>query len=105
MISPQLNPVGWSYTESDRKWLVEFCIKHDINVISDEVYSGADKNWKPFFEEGKNFITISSLTKVHGLGVIRYGWICADRSIKVLRASGLAVRTIILSAAAKDLRG
>ena len=81
MISPQLNPVGWSYTESDRKWLVEFCIKHDINVISDEVYSGADKNWKPFFEEGKNFITISSLTKVHGLGVIRYGWICADREI------------------------
>ena len=81
MVTPQLNPVGWSFTEEDRKWLVSECKRKDVRIISDEVYSRADKNWKPMFTEGDNCITISSLTKVHGLGVIRYGWIIADESI------------------------
>ena len=80
MVCPQLNPVGWSYTESDREWLVETCKQNDVRIISDEVYSGADRNWKPFFFEGDNCVSISSLTKVHGLGQIRYGWIIASKN-------------------------
>lgn len=78
MISPQLNPVGCTYTEDDRKWLVEKCKEMDVRIISDEVYSASDRNWKPFFKDGGHCISISSLTKVHGLGVIRYGWILAS---------------------------
>ena len=81
VICPQLNPVGWTYTEDDRKWLVDTCNKNDVRIISDEVYSGADKNWKPFFLEGENCVSISSLTKVHGLGEIRYGWMIASKEI------------------------
>ena len=80
-ICPQLNPVGWTYTKQDREWLIEACRRHDVRIISDEVYSGADRNWKPFFEEGDNCVSISSLTKVHGLGQIRYGWMIASTEI------------------------
>jgi aspartate/methionine/tyrosine aminotransferase len=81
MVTPQLNPVGWSFTEDDRNWLVSECRTKDVRIISDEVYSRADRDWEPMFREGENCITISSLTKVHGLGVIRYGWIIADEKI------------------------
>jgi len=81
MISPQLNPVGCSYTADDRRWLVETCKEMDVRIISDEVYSASDRNWQPFYKDGNHCISISSLTKVHGLGVIRYGWILADSKI------------------------
>ena len=81
MVCPQLNPVGWSYTDSDREWIIEKCKQNDVRIISDEVYSGADRNWKPFYFEGDNCVSISSLTKVHGLGQIRYGWIIASKEI------------------------
>ena len=81
MISPQLNPTGWSYTTSDRNWLVQTCEDLNVRIISDEVYSAADKDWIPFFIQSENCISISSLTKVHGLGVIRYGWILAAEEI------------------------
>ena len=81
MVTPQLNPVGWSFTDNDREWLVDTCKELDVRIISDEVYAAADKNWTPMFNEGKHCISISSLTKVHGLGVIRYGWIIADEEI------------------------
>ena len=81
MVCPQLNPVGWAYTESDREWLIQTCRENDVRIISDEVYSGADRNWKPFFFEGDNCVSISSLTKIHGLGQIRYGWMIASKEI------------------------
>lgn len=81
MVCPQLNPVGWSYNESDRKWLIQTCKDNDVRIISDEVYSGADRNWTPFFKEGDNCISLSSLTKIHGLGQIRYGWMIASENI------------------------
>ncbi|MGB1589460.1 MAG: pyridoxal phosphate-dependent aminotransferase, partial [Candidatus Poseidoniaceae archaeon] len=81
MISPQLNPVGCTYTVEDRKWLVDKCKEMDVRIISDEVYSASDSDWKPFFKDGSHCVSISSLTKVHGLGVIRYGWILASEDI------------------------
>lgn len=81
MICPQLNPVGWCYTDEDRAWIVQTCRDNDVRIISDEVYSGAIKDWKPFFKEGDNCISLSSLTKIHGLGQIRYGWMIASKEI------------------------
>ena len=33
------------------------------------------------FTQGEHCITLSSLTKIHGLGVLRYGWIIASEEI------------------------
>lgn len=81
MICPQLNPVGWTYTDSDRRWLLSKCKEKDVRIISDEVYSGADRNWVPFFKESEDCVSISSFTKIHGLGEIRYGWMIASKEI------------------------
>ena len=81
MVTPQLNPVGWSFTDDDRNWLVEKCKEMDVRIISDEVYAAADRGWKPMFTEGEHCISLSSLTKIHGLGVLRYGWIIASEEI------------------------
>ena len=77
VVTPQLNPNGWDYSESDRKWLVDTCREKGVHIISDEVYAEANSNWKGMYNEGEHCITVSSLTKVHGLGPIRYGWIIA----------------------------
>jgi len=77
VVTPQLNPSGWDYSESDKNWLVETCRENGVHIISDEVYAEADSNWKGMYNEGEHCITVSSLTKVHGLGPIRYGWIIA----------------------------
>jgi len=81
IFTPQLNPVGWSFTEEDRDWLINKSKEMDVRIISDEVYAAADKEWRPMFTEGDHCITLSSLTKVHGLGVLRYGWIVASDEI------------------------
>jgi len=80
IITPQLNPVGWTYTDEDRKWLVKICDELGVTIISDEVYAEADADWQPFFTEGENCITLSSFTKVHGLGALRYGWIITNEA-------------------------
>jgi len=77
VVTPQLNPNGWDYSESDRKWLVDTCREKGVHIISDEVYAEANSNWKGMYNEGEHCITVSSLTKVHSLGPIRYGWIIA----------------------------
>jgi aspartate/methionine/tyrosine aminotransferase len=78
IITPQLNPVGWTYTVEDRQWLIDTCLELGVIIISDEVYADSDPQWKPFFLEGANCITLSSFTKVHGLGALRYGWLIAS---------------------------
>lgn len=77
VVTPQLNPSGWDYSDSDRKWLVDTCREKGVHIISDEVYADADSNWQGMHNEGDHCITVSSLTKVHGLGPIRYGWVIA----------------------------
>jgi len=77
VVTPQLNPTGWDYTDDDREWLVNTCREKGVHIISDEVYAAADSKWKGMYLEGEHCITVSSLTKVHGLGAIRYGWVIA----------------------------
>lgn len=84
MITPQLNPCGWDYESSDRRWIIDTCKKLAIKIISDEVYIDSVKgteDYKPFHLEGEHCISINSLTKVYGLGPLRFGWIIANKEI------------------------
>ena len=84
MINPQLNPCGWDYESSDRRWIIDTCKKLAIKIISDEVYIDSMKgteDYKPFHLEGEHCISINSLTKIYGLGPLRFGWIIANKEI------------------------
>jgi len=84
MITPQLNPCGWDYESSDRRWIIDTCKELAIKIISDEVYIDSMKgteDYKPFHLEGEHCISINSLTKIYGLGPIRFGWIIANKEI------------------------
>ena len=84
MITPQLNPCGWGYESSDRRWIIDTCKKLAIKIISDEVYIDSMKDtedYKPFHLEGEHCISINSLTKIYGLGPLRFGWIIANKEV------------------------
>ena len=84
MITPQLNPCGWDYESSDRQWIIDTCKDLGITIISDEVYIDSMKgtdDYKPFHLEGDHCISVNSLTKIYGLGPLRFGWIIANKDI------------------------
>jgi len=84
MITPQLNPCGWDYESSDRRWIIDTCKNMGITIISDEVYIDSMKgtdDYKPFHLEGDHCISVNSLTKIYGLGPLRFGWIIAKKEI------------------------
>jgi len=94
IFTPVLNPCGWSLTDDDRAWLVEATLQHDVMLIADEVYDHALKPeglYKPFFAEGEHCISVSSLTKCHAMGNLRFGWLIASKS--VAQAAHRAFRT------------
>ncbi|MDP6869456.1 MAG: pyridoxal phosphate-dependent aminotransferase [Candidatus Poseidoniaceae archaeon] len=81
VITSHLNPTGWPLSLNDREWLSNLCRENDTIIVCDEVYADADPKWTPMHQEGEHCITINSLTKVHGLGVLRYGWIIGSEEI------------------------
>ncbi len=86
MITPQLNPCGWDYESNDRKWIIDICKEMGITIISDEVYIDSMKgtdDYKPFHLEGEHCISVNSLTKIYGLGPLRFGWIIANEEISL----------------------
>jgi len=86
MITPQLNPCGWDYESSDRRWIIDTCKQMSITIISDEVYIDSMKgtdDYKPFHLEGNHCISVNSLTKIYGLGPLRFGWIIANEEISL----------------------
>ena len=84
IMTPILNPLGWDLTMEDRKWLADITEQHEVVVISDEVYNhtlrSIDK-YEPMHLYGDHCISVSSLTKCHGLGPIRFGWIIANQAV------------------------
>ena len=81
-ITPCQNPSGWMLLEDDRKWLLDECQKHAVNIVSDEVYIDSSMGtgfYKPMYKESENVISVNSLTKCYGLGPIRFGWAIGSR--------------------------
>jgi aspartate/methionine/tyrosine aminotransferase len=84
VMTPILNPLGWDLTQDDRMWLAQITAKYDVAVISDEVYNHTLRSigeYKPMHLYGDHCISLSSLTKCHGLGPIRFGWLIASEEV------------------------
>lgn len=84
MFTPILNPVGWDLHPDDRDWIIQTCKENSVHIIADEVYSDSmvdHPDSVKIYDCGEHCISINSLTKVHGLGSIRFGWLIASESV------------------------
>ena len=87
------NPTGAVFTRSEIEKIGKVCEKHDLWIISDEVYAtmtyGNTVFSSPFDvpELEKRTIVVSSISKSHALPGFRCGWIAASpRILRPLRA-------------------
>ena len=82
MITPISNPSGWDLHIEDRDWIIKQAEENDVIVIADEAYNDAYRHiaeYRAIHTFGDNCISINSLTKVYGMGPIRFGWLVADK--------------------------
>ena len=81
MITPISNPSGWDLHIEDRNWIMKQAAENDVIVIADEAYNDGYRHIEesqPIHTFGDNCISINSLTKVYGMGPIRFGWLISD---------------------------
>lgn len=70
------NPTGMRLTDEDYALLIEAAEAHDATILVDEVYADFDPVPRPTAAtRHPRIVTTNSLTKVHGLGDLRAGWI------------------------------
>ena len=86
LISPN-NPTGGIMKEEDMRGIAELAKKHNLLVISDEIYehliyTGA-KHLSIASYEGmrERTITVNGFSKTYSMTGWRVGWVCADRSV------------------------
>ncbi len=72
------NPTAAGVPESVLRDLGEIAEAHDLHVLVDEVYLEFVPDAVPAFRIHPRLVTTGSLTKVHGLGWLRVGWILGD---------------------------
>lgn len=77
------NPSGVQIKPELLREIGRLASRTNTYVITNEIYLDylLDKIPAPSFTMSDNFITMSSLTKVYGLGWVRAGWILADKKI------------------------
>lgn len=72
------NPSGRRLADESRERLAHLAEAHDLFVLVDEVYLDFDAQRRPSAATlGPRFVATNSLTKAHGLGDLRAGWIAA----------------------------
>ncbi|WP_246013787.1 aminotransferase class I/II-fold pyridoxal phosphate-dependent enzyme [Companilactobacillus suantsaicola] len=78
------NPTGVSYTEDELVALAEILKKHDIFVISDEIYSELTYNFKHISFGNilpEQTILLNGLSKSHAMTGWRFGIVCGPKEI------------------------
>lgn len=78
------NPSGMLQSDGELQALASVVDGHGVKVIVDEVYGDyASVSARPgsAVRLSRNFISISSLTKIYGLSTLRCGWIVADPEV------------------------
>ena len=96
ILTPMHNPSGWMMTEDDQQWLADQCGESGVAVISDEAYLDAARGmpeFRPYHTYGDHCVSVTSLTKVYGLGGLRFGW-CVGTTEVVHRIQRLKMSTI-----------
>ncbi len=85
LLNSPSNPTGAVFTRDEIAAIGELCKKHDLWIISDEVYAslvyGNNIFTSPFFDkdlEARTIVT-SSISKSHAIPGFRCGWIASSR--------------------------
>ena len=84
LLNSPSNPTGAVFTAAEIKAIGALCKKHDLWIVSDEVYAtliyGNNIFTSPFFDEDleERTIVTSSISKSHALPGFRCGWIAAS---------------------------
>lgn len=86
LISNLHNPSGVKLEDKTIKGLINVAEKYGVYLACDEVYLDFlwEKRGKTFCNYSPLAITLSSLTKVYGLGLMRAGWIMAHPKLTYL---------------------
>lgn len=84
------NPTGWFLSREERSKVVALCAKHDVTLLSDEVF--ADYTYVPGFqsllgEPNCLCFVLSGLSKGFGLPGFKLGWIGMSGPAKVLETA------------------
>jgi arginine:pyruvate transaminase len=84
LLNSPSNPTGAVFTKAEIKAIGAMCKKHDLWIVSDEVYAtmiyGNNIFTSPFFDKDleERTIVTSSISKSHALPGFRCGWIAAS---------------------------
>lgn len=84
LLNSPSNPTGAVFTEGEISAICEIARKHDLWIISDEVYAtlihGNHRFVSPFMRKDmeERTVVVSSISKSHGLPGFRSGWIAAS---------------------------
>lgn len=111
------NPIGAVLSRKDGEKLAEIVAKHDILVISDEVYEKILFDGREHFsiaqipEIRKNVLVVNSLSKTYAMTGWRIGYtVCADTEIiahmaTMQQAVASSLPTFVMQAGTEALRG
>lgn len=83
-VSNPNNPTGTVLSDSAMQRIVDALDKHDVYLISDEVYQGAEISGnmsKSFWGMSDRVFIVSGLSKAYGIPGLRIGWIIGDPKI------------------------
>ena len=79
-----MNPTGFAIRDDDLDWLVEATRMEGIPLLADEVYDDCmrrSEKYRPLHSLGKHCVSMNSLTKIYGLGALRFGWFIASEEV------------------------
>jgi arginine:pyruvate transaminase len=86
LINTPNNPTGAVYTRESLAHLADICIRHDLWLLSDEVYwsiAGSRQHLSPRAFPGmpERTLVINSMSKSHGMTGWRIGWLTGPKAI------------------------
>ncbi len=94
------NPTGMLYTKEELAAIAEICKKHDIYVISDEIYSSLVYDGKEFVsfaslsdDAYERTIVVTGVSKSYSMTGWRIGYACANKKISKIMSSFLSHST------------
>lgn len=91
LINTPNNPTGAVYTRESLKALADVCVRHDLWLISDEVYwtLGGGEHLSPRALPGmaERTLVLNSMSKSHGMTGWRIGWLTAPKGLIELLAA------------------
>ena len=100
MINNPCNPTGTLYSESELRELCEVCVKHDLYIMADEIYSGLVYDGQPFVSVAslgedvkERTILITGVSKSYAMTGWRIGYAAASEPIAKVMANYISHST------------